>query len=93
MIEIENGKCPFCEDQFILNQMDLYECPKCKIQISIASFPFAAVLKEKGSGSFKDNCIRLKANLILSRIRKETKFLLADESVFENNKELSEYFI
>lgn len=49
-----DGECPLCPTQNLrLNCDDLFECPECRLQISMADQLFATVMKPLGGGEFR----------------------------------------
>ena len=49
-----SDECPLClEEKMEINMADLFECPKCHMQIAIQPMLYAIVLRTRGEGRFR----------------------------------------
>lgn len=97
-----DGLCPECllqgqNQELWLNRGDLFECPECHLQISLASGLRAAVLRRRGKGDFVSlsdpyySAKRHARGLILVREHPEKLYEADCFSDFKSRQELERY--
>jgi hypothetical protein len=70
---MSNGNCPQCElsgekHQVYLNRGDLWECPKCHLQLQSIETEFLEIGKERGNGHFsnlENDSVKLGTRILL----------------------------
>ena len=91
---MSNGNCPQCElsgekIKVYLNTGDLWECPKCHLQLQTIAKEFLGIGMERGNGHLKYqeyDSVKMGTRILL----RNTSFK-GDDSIIKNKNELIEY--
>lgn len=88
-----DGECPLClDEQLRLNQLDLFECPRCHFQMAVADSMTATVIPKRGDGDFVNEPARVAEVNGLMLAKSTNGTVVPDlEGIFQTRKEIEEY--
>jgi len=93
-----DGYCPQClledyEIPLVINNMDFWECPVCRLQCHYCTFSVLSIMRERGEGLLKEIQATFWINkFTLSRGDKKS-ITDSDSSTFEDEEELRDFLL
>jgi hypothetical protein len=93
-----DGYCPQClledyEIPLVVNNMDFWECPVCRLQCHSCTFSVLSIMRERGEGLLKEIQATFWINkFTLSRGDKKS-ITDSDGSIFKDEEELRDFLL
>jgi len=89
-----NGECPQCKlngkiVSIVLNHLDYWECPDCKLQLQSIADIYLGILENRGSGALKYQPYNFEK--WGERVLLRKPLCSGDNCIFQNTRELIEY--
>lgn len=91
---ISNGSCPQCDlsgqkYKVYLNKGDLWECPKCHLQLQTIADGYLGIGMERGNGYLKEQ--EYDSRIMGSRILLRSPLFEGDDRLIKDKSELIDY--